>query len=291
VEAKGIGGRVTLDDDAVTFVFKGLIVSRAKTAASPRRIPLAAVRVAEFREPFGLSPGYLRVWEANPPPAYHVPDPGLDANCLEQGDTEALRKVAAEINRRIGAPPVVVMPHGHTVRTDLIDAMVRAGQTVGAGAEIAALPELLTRDERVVELAAGRYRGRRSVVVVTDRRMIFYDEGRSVEDHRLLTITDVHVGQDLGSAELAIQARGQEVRIKGLLAERAVAVADAIHAAQAGLADDPGDTDPEPAVPPVTADAAPHVLDLIRKLAELRDLGVLTAEEFAAKKADLLRRL
>ncbi|WP_294011696.1 SHOCT domain-containing protein [Sphingomonas sp.] len=33
------------------------------------------------------------------------------------------------------------------------------------------------------------------------------------------------------------------------------------------------------------------VVDQIRKLAELRDSGVLTEEEFAAKKAELLDRL
>jgi hypothetical protein len=33
------------------------------------------------------------------------------------------------------------------------------------------------------------------------------------------------------------------------------------------------------------------VFDQIKKLAELRDMGVVTAEEFEAKKADLLKRL
>ena len=31
--------------------------------------------------------------------------------------------------------------------------------------------------------------------------------------------------------------------------------------------------------------------DQLRKLADLRDAGIVTAEEFEAKKADLLRRL
>jgi len=33
------------------------------------------------------------------------------------------------------------------------------------------------------------------------------------------------------------------------------------------------------------------VTDQLRKLADLRDAGIVTAEEFEAKKADLLRRL
>jgi hypothetical protein len=39
------------------------------------------------------------------------------------------------------------------------------------------------------------------------------------------------------------------------------------------------------------ASAAPDPMDQLRKLGELRDAGVLTEEEFAAKKADILSRL
>jgi hypothetical protein len=39
------------------------------------------------------------------------------------------------------------------------------------------------------------------------------------------------------------------------------------------------------------AQAQPDIADQIRKLAELRDAGILTSEEFEAKKADLLERL
>jgi predicted Zn-dependent peptidase len=42
------------------------------------------------------------------------------------------------------------------------------------------------------------------------------------------------------------------------------------------------------AAPPPAGDA---VIEQIKKLAELRDAGILTAEEFEAKKSDLLGRL
>ena len=35
----------------------------------------------------------------------------------------------------------------------------------------------------------------------------------------------------------------------------------------------------------------PDAVDLLRKLGDLRDAGVLTEDEFAAKKAELLRRI
>jgi hypothetical protein len=37
--------------------------------------------------------------------------------------------------------------------------------------------------------------------------------------------------------------------------------------------------------------APPDVVELLRKLGDLRDAGVLTDDEFAAKKAELLRRI
>ena len=40
-----------------------------------------------------------------------------------------------------------------------------------------------------------------------------------------------------------------------------------------------------PATPP------PDTVDLLHKLGDLRDAGVLTEDEFAAKKAELLRRI
>jgi len=42
---------------------------------------------------------------------------------------------------------------------------------------------------------------------------------------------------------------------------------------------------------PAPADGEPDLLDQLRRLGELRDAGVVTEEEFAAKKADLLSRL
>jgi hypothetical protein len=51
------------------------------------------------------------------------------------------------------------------------------------------------------------------------------------------------------------------------------------------VAAEPGEAPAEEAAVP------PDTLDLLRKLADLRDGGVLTDGEFAAKKAELLRRL
>jgi hypothetical protein len=45
---------------------------------------------------------------------------------------------------------------------------------------------------------------------------------------------------------------------------------------------------PAPAAPPPSAEPQPDLADQLRKLADLRDAGILTDEEFAAQKAKLL---
>lgn len=47
----------------------------------------------------------------------------------------------------------------------------------------------------------------------------------------------------------------------------------------------------EQATAPVASPEQSDPIDQIRKLAELRDAGILTTEEFEAKKADLLSRM
>lgn len=60
----------------------------------------------------------------------------------------------------------------------------------------------------------------------------------------------------------------------------------ALVAPYAALYGDVPDTDPTAEVP-----AVPDAADQLRKLGELRDSGVLTEEEFSAKKAELLARM
>ena len=47
----------------------------------------------------------------------------------------------------------------------------------------------------------------------------------------------------------------------------------------------------QPAPTPAATPAEPDLTDQIRKLGELRDAGILTEEEFQAKKAQLLDRM
>jgi hypothetical protein len=48
---------------------------------------------------------------------------------------------------------------------------------------------------------------------------------------------------------------------------------------------------PTPPIPPTSAAAAPDIAEEIEKLADLKAKGILTDEEFATKKAELLARM
>src|SRR4051794_4883398 len=48
---------------------------------------------------------------------------------------------------------------------------------------------------------------------------------------------------------------------------------------------------PPPVIPPAPVPSAPDITDQIGKLANLRDQGAITSEEFEAKKAELLERM
>jgi hypothetical protein len=84
-----------------------------------------------------------------------------------------------------------------------------------------------------------------------------------------------------------------------VVAGTATAVSGRVAARQHGAAAQPAAAGQAASVAPPPADVAPaagaaagavtdEVVDQLRKLGELRDAGILTDEEFAAKKASLL---
>ena len=65
------------------------------------------------------------------------------------------------------------------------------------------------------------------------------------------------------------------------------------HPSQAARAAQPAPPPPPPPVPPSSGAGAgtDDIVDQIRKLADLRDAGILSAEEFEDKKRELLSRI
>jgi hypothetical protein len=152
--------------------------------------------------------------------------------------------------------------------------------------------EVLQANEEVLDVTTGLIEvtrmgektSRNGAVLVTDRRVILYTKklgGYEMNDHvyGLLTALDYKKGMMFGSVTLS--AAGDRTHVSQVPKEDVERIAKAIRE-QMASATQAGAAAAAPAAP------AASMADEIRKLAELRDVGVLTEDEFNAKKRQLL---
>jgi Bacterial PH domain/Short C-terminal domain len=174
------------------------------------------------------------------------------------------------------------------LRPDIEAARARMRTKLGSGKEIKRLVGYLWEDEHVERMTKGSYGTGTGLLVLTDRRLLFLKEGmtKKTEDFPLEKVSSVQWSSGLGLGTITIFASGNKAEVKNvnkddgkemtdhvrhrLSAPKSAAVPKAVEQTAAGGADIP---------------------DQIRKLGELRDAGVLTAEEFEGKKAELLSRM
>jgi hypothetical protein len=153
--------------------------------------------------------------------------------------------------------------------------------------ELKKLPEVLENGEQVVNLARGEYEGREGLTAVTDRRVLFLEQGvvrHRFEDFRYDRINSVQTSTGLRAGKLTVFVAGHKHEITDVRPkQRAVEIGDYVRT-RAGER-------PAEAAPTPESAAPPDAMDQLRKLAELRDAGVLTPEEFEAKKTELLSRM
>lgn len=159
---------------------------------------------------------------------------------------------------------------------------------LGVRKELKKLPSLLLDNEDVMHLDSGMYGGGNGLVVVTDRRVMFVLEGvvkSRLEDFPYERISSVQTQKGLIQGQMTIFASGNKAEIsrmtKGLITEIGDYIRHRIaQATQGGAA---------AAVPAPTVRADP--IDRLKKLAELRDIGALSAEEFEEQKAKILAEI
>jgi hypothetical protein len=178
------------------------------------------------------------------------------------------------------------------LRPDIQAAKDRMSLRLGAGREMKRLTNHLWEGEVVHLMAAGRYGGGQGIVVMTDRRLLFVMDGvlrQTTEDFPLDRISSVQWNSGMVWGTLAIFASGNKADIEQLDKRDGKQIADALRARLAA---------PRPPGPPVMPQQVPvppppgqDVYEQLRKLGELRDLGVVTPEEFEHKKRELLSRI
>jgi hypothetical protein len=162
------------------------------------------------------------------------------------------------------------------------DAMKSAGgvgwQTRG---EVKELPKILWPDELPQKVIRGFYNGGTGLLVGTDRRLIFIDKGLvslKVEDFGYDKITSVQYRTGMVFGEIDILASGNRATFKNIEKAHVRDFGDWLRARISA---------PRAATQP-SQGPQPNSTDEIVRLADLHRQGILTDEEFAAKKKQLL---
>jgi hypothetical protein len=176
------------------------------------------------------------------------------------------------------------------LRPDIAAAREQMKATMGSGKEVKRLATHLREGERVERLAQANRPGKPGVglLALTDRRLLLVKErmfGAKAEDFTLDKISWVEWKSGLATGTATISSMGNKLEV-GMNKDDGKAITDllrdrisALQSASAATGSGQG-TEPARDIP-----------DQIRKLGELRDAGVLTEEEFEAKKAELLSRM
>ena len=168
------------------------------------------------------------------------------------------------------------------LREDIQQAKQKMRTKWGGGREIKKLIEHLWDGELVERMTTGRYGNGNGLVVLTDRRLFFIQDGwasKKTEDFPLDRISSVQYSSGLALGSITVFAAGNKSEIKNVGKDDGKEMVDILRGRLAAPA-------APPTQPSATAQADP-IADLER-LAELRDKGILTDEEFTAKKRALL---
>lgn len=151
-------------------------------------------------------------------------------------------------------------------------------ERVGAGGGLRSIERLLAKDECVDLLFGCQINGKQAALALTDRRLLaaYGMLGRSD------TIDYQSIGQvNTGLTKVEIKGAGVSLTLK------AVGRKDELVRALNQRRQAPPNIAAAPAAPPQSEDP----VALLEKLGRLREQGVLTEAEFAAKKAELLDRM
>lgn len=165
---------------------------------------------------------------------------------------------------------------------DALNRLGKMGRFFGV-LEARALSDFVHLDERVVELAQGVYGSHQGMLVLTTQRLFFFDKGllgAGVEEFDFSAIGSLGFSKKLGGEAIDISISGRSAEIKQIAHGRGETFIAAFRRVRS-----------EAAAPAQPVAAAPDLADQIRKLSELHSAGILTTDEFNAKKTDLLSRM
>ena len=151
--------------------------------------------------------------------------------------------------------------------------------------------QFLEPGEEVLAAVAGQYEKpkpggqkehiRTCILLATDRRVLFYAKkitGHDVESLPYSLISSIIEGKNLMGHNVQVIAPGHFVDVKWI--KNAVELEAFVQTARARMGR-----------PASQATSEADAMDQLRKLAELRDSGVITPDDFDNKKAEILKRI
>nr|WP_313314604.1 PH domain-containing protein [Dietzia maris] len=179
------------------------------------------------------------------------------------------------------------LPPGMVDDQGVADALARLPKSSKrfGNAEVKKLATILTPTEHVVALAIGTYEKTMGALVLTTERLVFFDQtlkAQRIEEFSLDAIQSLGVSKKMTGETINIAISGRNAEITNIFHGEGEALVAAFREVR--------NMRTAPPAQPVAAPAL-AVADQIRQLADLHQAGILTDDEFAAKKAELLDRL
>ena len=171
------------------------------------------------------------------------------------------------------------------VREDVFEAITRMTWTWGGRQDIRNLEQYLNATERVLHMVQGRLEDKNGILVLTDERILFVFHGfinSRTEDFPLPVVSTISLNTGFNS-KIELHASGSKREIKNVMTADARRLVDDARTRTGKQF--------ERASVPTAAPANTDVMDQLAKLGDLHKAGILTDDEFSAKKAELLARL
>lgn len=153
--------------------------------------------------------------------------------------------------------------------------------------EINELPQILAENESVNNIVQGTYNNGSGILVSTDRRLIFVDKGLlyglKVEDFPHNKISSIQYETGLILAKIKIHTSGNIALIDNVEKSSARQFAEFVRDFISR---------PKPQEPIFIQNTAePSIFDQLEKLGKLKEMGIVTEEEFNEQKKKLLEKM
>jgi len=152
--------------------------------------------------------------------------------------------------------------------------------------EIKELPNILWEDEKVEKLVQGIYENANGILVATNKRLIFIDKSLlgklRVEDFPYDKISSIQYQAGWIYGNITIYSSGNKAKIGNIDKKQTGNFAEYIRARISGSKEHAS------APTPHTAVSSDDVISKLEKLANLKERGILSEEEFLEQKKKIL---